>query len=206
MISSHSLSKIIWLASSLLGKTWRVKTHHPGSIKPFSPQQDGVFCFWHSRLLAISYVFRNTGKTAVVSSSRDGKLAAQVARLWNHDVIFGSSSRGGSSALRQCFRVLRDGRPIGITPDGPKGPAQVVKPGVAQLSLKSKKPVIIMTVRASSAWRLKSWDRFMIPKPFSRLTVELSDPIDPLAFSSEDNPEESLRAEIQKRMHKDDTI
>jgi lysophospholipid acyltransferase (LPLAT)-like uncharacterized protein len=139
-----------------------------------------IYCFWHASLLVVSYLFRNTGKVAVVSKSRDGMIAAGVAARWGHGVVFGSSHRGGVGVLREGVRALRERRSLGITPDGPKGPRETAKPGAAQIALLSGAPVVTIKVDAKRAWRLKSWDRFMIPYPFAKINVTLSGPIEPL--------------------------
>ena len=176
------LPLIIWLVTSLLGKTWRFRVVAPPGLDVFNAAAaPKIYCFWHYTLLVISYMSRNTGKTAMVSRSRDGRLAADVAGRWGHEVIFGSSSKGGASVLRQGVRTLRAGRSLGITPDGPKGPPEVAKPGAAQIAFVSRTPVVTIKVDAVSAWRLKSWDRFMIPKPFAKITVTVSEPIEPSA-------------------------
>ncbi|MFP4165056.1 MAG: lysophospholipid acyltransferase family protein [Chitinispirillaceae bacterium] len=180
-------SFFIWLIGSLLGKTWRKEIISPPSVDIFNPEADStVYAFWHSRLLVSSFVFRKTGKSAVVSSSKDGRMAADVAMKWGHEIIYGSSSRGGLAALRQCVKVLKNRGSIAITPDGPRGPREVVKPGVAQISIMSGAPVVPISVNCSRAWHLKSWDRFLIPTPFSKVTITLGEPIYPPAELTEE--------------------
>ncbi|MDR2577658.1 MAG: lysophospholipid acyltransferase family protein [Chitinispirillales bacterium] len=170
---------MIWLIGTMLGKTWRFNVVSPPSVDIFDPKSPPkVYCFWHSSLLIISYLFRNTGKTAIVSQSKDGRIAAGVAARWGHGVVFGSSSRGGAQALRQSVKAVREGRSLGITPDGPKGPREVVKPGAAQIAIVSKAPPVAIRVETKSAWRLRSWDRFLIPFPFAKINIILGGPIE----------------------------
>ena len=136
-----------------------------------------MYCFWHSQILTLSFIFRSTRKTALISKSRDGQRAAVIAKLWGHDVIYGSSSRGGMSGLRQCLRVLGKKRSIVITPDGPRGPREVVKAGIAQIALLSQAQVVPISIFPSHVWRLKSWDSFMIPKPFSKIDIVFGEPL-----------------------------
>ncbi|MDR0330376.1 MAG: lysophospholipid acyltransferase family protein [Chitinispirillales bacterium] len=172
------LSFLIWLIGTTLGKTWRFNVASPPSVDIFDASSaPKVYCFWHANLLVVSYLFRNTGKTAIVSHSKDGRIAAWVAKRWGHGVIFGSSRRGGAGALRQAVRAVREGRSLGITPDGPKGPREVAKPGAAQIAIAGKAPAVAIRVDAKSALRLKSWDRFAIPYPFAKIDVVLSEPI-----------------------------
>jgi lysophospholipid acyltransferase (LPLAT)-like uncharacterized protein len=194
------VSFAIWAISSLLGKTWRINLNIPEKLS--DPRWiDGparIFCFWHSQLLTISYVFRNTGKTAVVSPSRDGMRAAIVAKHWNHEIISGSSSQGGSAALRQCLKTLSKNKSIAITPDGPLGPREIVKPGVAQIAHISRAPVITLSTIPAHAWRLKSWDRFMIPKPFTKIKIIAGTPI--VNTEQSDDAVEKLRIRIEERL------
>jgi len=178
-------SLLIWLITTILGKTWRFNVVSPPDVDIFDAKAaPKVYCFWHSTLLVISYLFRNTGKTAIVSPSKDGRIAAWVAKRWGHGVVFGSSRRGGAAALRQSIRAVRDGRSLGITPDGPKGPLEIAKPGAAQIAIVTGAPAVTIRIDTKSAWRLKSWDRFMIPKPFAKITVILSEPIVPPAHNN----------------------
>jgi len=179
-IMDKLLPFLIWLITTILGKTWRFKVVSPPSVDMFDANAaPKVICFWHSNLLVVSYLFRHTGKMAVVSPSRDGQMAAGVARRWGHGVIFGSSRRGGASALRQSVRAIREGRSVGITPDGPKGPKEEAKPGAAQIAIAGKAPAVAIRVSAKSALRLWSWDGFLIPYPFAKITVAISEPIEP---------------------------
>lgn len=186
---------LIWLAVSVLGKTWRFRVVSPKGVDIFDAHAaPKIYCFWHSTLLTVSYLFRNTGKTAIVSKSRDGLIAAGAAARWGHEVVYGSSHRGGAGALRDGIRALRNGRSLGITPDGPKGPREKVKPGAAQIAILSGSPVVTIKVDAKNAWRLKSWDGFMIPHPFAKINVVLSEPIEP--FEGEGGDRHSAMTEI----------
>ena len=149
----------------------------------------------------MSYAFRNTGKTAVVSKSRDGQIAAAVARYWKHEIIYGSSSRGGASALRQCLKVLKSKRCIVITPDGPRGPKEKVKAGIAQIATASGALVIPVFANPNRFWQLNSWDRFIIPKPFARIRITLGDPVKPVHQSDSGESVEQCRSIIEERLH-----
>lgn len=200
-IKIDSVSLAIWAIGSLLGKTWRCRTissdfSHPNKESGF-PR---IFCFWHSNLLPITYAYRNTGKTAVVSESKDGRRAAAVASLWKTNIIFGSSSHGGFNAFRQCIKTLDLNKSVAITPDGPRGPKEIVKPGIAQIAILSKAPVITITASVKNAWYLKSWDRFMIPKPFTRINFIIGDPIRFTPNNDTEDSVEKLRLLIQQRL------
>jgi hypothetical protein len=185
----------------LLGRTWRATIAGRSDLDPFNDRGQGrIYAFWHSNLLALTYIFRDSNKIAVVSESKDGRRAAAVAQRWGHGIIHGSSSRGGTNAMRVSVRELREGRNIVITPDGPRGPREIVKPGVAQIALMSGAPVVPVTALPKHAWRLGSWDRFMIPVPFTSIAVRLGDPIHPQLSVRETDPAAHLVARIQKAL------
>jgi len=192
---------LIWLIISILGKTWRLSIVSPPAVDIFDARAaPKIYCFWHSTLLVVSYLFRNTGKTAIVSKSRDGLIAAGVAARLGHEAVYGSSHRGGAGALRDGVRALRAGRSLGITPDGPKGPRETAKPGAAQIAILSGAPVVTIKVAAKSAWRLKSWDRFMIPRPFAKIDVVLSEPIEPFEGDDEEGRHSAMTKIIQDKL------
>jgi len=189
-------SALILLIGTILGKTWRPVFTGVKQTDPFDDKGAGViYCFWHSHILPLTYIFRDTGKIAIVSISHDGRRAAAVAQRWKHRIVGGSSSRGGASAMRACAELLKCKENIVMTPDGPRGPREIVKPGVAQLALLADAPVIAVTARPIHAWRLRSWDKFMIPKPFSKINIRLGEPVIPHGCDIE-----ILRKKIQDQL------
>lgn len=196
--NGNRMEFIIWIISSLLGATWRVTIHDPHHLNLFDDiSAKRIYCIWHKNLLALSYIFRNTGKTAIVSKSNDGRIAAAVAQKWNYAIISGSSSRGASSALREALRVLAAKRCVAVTPDGPRGPKEKVKTGVAQMSIYAGAAAVAVNLSVDRAWRLKSWDGFIIPKPFASLKVTLAEPLVPTAGDRSDATVESFRQSIE---------
>ncbi len=114
--------------------------------------------------------------TAMVSASRDGEFLSMTLKAFHINAARGSSSRKGAKALRELHDALEKGHDIAITPDGPRGPCYSVQPGAAAIARQTGLPVVAMGYRARNCWRLKSWDRFIIPKPFSRIEYTLSEP------------------------------
>jgi len=195
------VSGSIWCIGSLLGRTWRYSLEGTENINPFVDRNKPViYCFWHSHILPLAYIFRNVGVTAVVSASKDGDRATAVAQRWKHDTIRGSSSKNQVGVIRQCNRVLHDKRGIVIIPDGPHGPKETVKPGAAMIALMTNAPVYPVFALTSDTWRLNSWDRFMIPKPFARITVRFGAPIIPDRFAKGENRIERFSEHLQKAM------
>lgn len=132
----------------------------------------GVYAFWHRSLLACAYRFRGLGIAILISRSFDGELIARTVEHLGFIAVRGSSTRGGSAGLRGMAQAYADGCRCAITADGPKGPAKLAKPGTAQLAaLVQADWVGTFYALPARAWTLKSWDRFLIPKPFSRVVI-----------------------------------
>jgi len=147
---------------------------HLGAVgRPVNENYIGAL--WHNRLLIFPFVLRrffpNRRGAALISASRDGDLLADAIERFDFDVVRGSSSRLGASAILQLTDVLTSGRDVVITPDGPRGPAYELGPGIIFLAQKSGAPVVPVNMEYSSCWRLKSWDRFILPRPFSKVRV-----------------------------------
>ena len=157
-----------------------------------------IAALWHNRLLLISYVlkkfFPDRLGAGLISASRDGDLIADVTQRFGFDVVRGSSSRMGASALLELSEILTSGRDVLLTPDGPRGPAYELGPGIVFLAQKTGAPVVPINMEYSSCWRVKSWDRFIIPKPFSKVRVIIGPPqqIKPTS-TAEEFEEERLR-------------
>ena len=160
-----------------LSSTWRIRVI--GEPAGYSGQGHcAIFLAWHEHILPLANFFRNQNVSAIASGNRDGMLLSSVLTAWGITVINGSSSRGGMAAIREAIRELGSGRSLVITPDGPRGPRRDAKPGAAQISRISGVSVIPIHFRARHAIRLKSWDRFMIPLPFTRLEIHFGAPCD----------------------------
>lgn len=140
-----------------------------------------IGALWHNRLLIFPLVLRrffpNRPGAALISASRDGDLLTDAIHRFGYEVIRGSSSRLGASAILQLTGELASGRDVVITPDGPRGPAYELGPGIVFLAQKSGASVLPMNLEYSRFWRLGSWDRFIIPRPFSKVRVLISQPL-----------------------------
>jgi lysophospholipid acyltransferase (LPLAT)-like uncharacterized protein len=126
---------------------------------------------WHGHLLVFAYHHRHAGLATLISQSRDGEYIARVTERWGYTVVRGSSSRGGSSALRDMVRLLRAGHSLAVTPDGPRGPRRRLKPGALLAARLSGVPVLPTAAAATHAWWLGGWDRFLVPKPLARVRL-----------------------------------
>ena len=137
-----------------------------------------IYAFWHQRQVFFTWAHRGAGAAVLVSRSKDGEIIAETMRLSDIGAVRGSSSRGGAAAARQMMEVLESGLDIGITPDGPKGPAREVKDGVVYLAQKLGAPIVPVTNALSNKLEFKkAWDRFQVPLPFGRAAVVYGEPI-----------------------------
>ncbi len=131
-----------------------------------------VFAFWHRSLLTCAHRFQGRDIAIMISRSFDGELIARTVEHLGFRAIRGSSSRGGPSALREMVEAYKSGHRCAFTADGPRGPAMVAQPGPVQLATIVDAPWVgAFYALPLSAWELKSWDRFLIPKPFSRVVM-----------------------------------
>lgn len=136
-----------------------------------------IFAFWHMHILSAFYALWQRPLIVLLSQSRDGELIARCIRRFGAGSVRGSSTRGGSSALRALVREARDGKNLAFTPDGPKGPPRVAKDGAIYAAKVTGLPIVPMAVAATRSKRLRSWDGTMVPLPFSKLTYVYGAPI-----------------------------
>jgi lysophospholipid acyltransferase (LPLAT)-like uncharacterized protein len=161
----------VWLIR-LLGLTWRVRVKNDAEFRhKRAVHEPFIFTLWHGQLLPLLYHHRGHGVAILISEHGDGEIIARIALRLGFRTVRGSTSRGAARALLGLVRELEDGHDIAITPDGPRGPAKSVAPGTLVVAQRGRAPILPIVAVASSAWHLKSWDSFMIPKPFTRVTV-----------------------------------
>jgi lysophospholipid acyltransferase (LPLAT)-like uncharacterized protein len=179
-----------------LASTWRYRVANPEVFTSLrAKRQPFIFAFWHGQLLPLLWLHRGEGVRIVISAHRDGEIVARVAERLGHATIRGSSSRGAARALLGIVRELEDGADVAITPDGPRGPARKFASGALVAAQRVGAPIIGIGVSASPAWHLRSWDRFMIPKPFARVNVVYTPATLVTAASSREAEEEAPRFE-----------
>ena len=186
---------LVYVLIKLLFLTCKKKFHlsHNGSLNP------SIYVLWHGEILmaaaAYTYYTQRREVDTIVSNHFDGELVARLMQLFGGGTIRGSSSKGGASVLRNALKSLQKGRDVVLTPDGPRGPRHSVADGAAILAMKKEAPVIAITCQPSSCWRMNSWDKFCIPKPFSTLHFYFSDP-----FYVHDLSLEEAKDLIKKRL------
>ena len=167
------------------------------------PNERYIGALWHNRLLLFPFVLKRylpaRRGAALISASRDGAILADLIERFDFEVVRGSSSRQGASAIRELSEVIASGRDVVITPDGPRGPAYQLGQGIIYLAQQSGAEVVPVNMEYSSSWRVKSWDRFILPKPFSKVRVILAPPHRVAATSTEEEFERE-RVRLQEVM------
>ena len=167
-----------------LGLTWRIRLVNTGPMTALRKTKQGfIFSLWHGQLLPLLWQHRGEGIVVLISEHRDGELVARAASALGFGLIRGSSTRGADRALISIIREVESGKEVAITPDGPKGPTQKFAPGALVAAQRAGSFIVPLGVTADRAWHLKSWDRFMIPKPFARVTIAYGEPTRVLAAS-----------------------
>lgn len=173
------------------------KTYHidPAAAALMRGEGNGIFAFWHGRMMLLPAINPPRKMHVLISEHRDGKLISQVISHFGQDTVVGSSSKGGSEAVRHIVKLLKKGDNISITPDGPRGPVQVAAMGIVTIARLSQLPVLPVTFSASRHRRLRSWDRFMVAKPFGRIVFCIGAPI------QVEQADESARLHIETAMN-----
>jgi len=156
----------------LLAMTWRMRPENDDALRALRASgQRVIFTLWHGELLPLLWHHRGEGVAVVISEHRDGEIIAQIAERLGYTTVRGSTSRGGGRALIGLMRAVQAGHDGAVTPDGPRGPAHVFAPGAAIAAHRTGAPLAMIRASAKRAWRLKSWDRFLVPKPFATVRV-----------------------------------
>jgi lysophospholipid acyltransferase (LPLAT)-like uncharacterized protein len=185
------------VALRALAATWRVKVVNERALTDLRKgHQHFIFALWHGHLLPLLWHHRGEGVTILISEHRDGEVVARAAESLGYGLIRGSTTRGAERALISLVRALQAGKEIAITPDGPKGPARKFAPGALVAAQRSDSAILPTVIAASSAWRLKSWDSFLIPKPFARLTIAYGPATKVLAATARAAASEAPRFEL----------
>jgi hypothetical protein len=135
-----------------------------------------IFVFWHGQLLPLVHVHRHEGIVVLVSEHTDGEYVSRIIERNGFGTVRGSSTRGAMKGLRALVRAAREGRDLALTPDGPRGPPGVLKPGALLVAQLTGLPIVPLGVGASRGWRFKSWDGLLVPEPLSTIEIEYLPP------------------------------
>jgi lysophospholipid acyltransferase (LPLAT)-like uncharacterized protein len=188
------------IAVRALAATLHVRREEATVAALWAARAPVIYAVWHGRILLLPYLYGRRGIHALASRSRDGEMVARWIRHFGLEPVRGSSTRGGGEALRVLTRALRDGREVVVVPDGPRGPREVLKPGVIALARLSGAPIVPAAVGASREWRLRSWDEFRIPRPFASCVVRFGEPIH-VGRGADRAGEEAARKDVETALH-----
>lgn len=169
---------LLSFAIGVLLKTVRIKVlgcEHVDKLR--SGNNNFVLGFWHGTMLIPWFLHREKNFAALVSQSKDGEILTRVLKKWNYKVARGSSNMGGKEALKILLQQADENYSIAITPDGPTGPPRVMKPGAVIAAKKKSIPLVLIGIAHEKKYQLRSWDKFEIPKPFSKVIAVYSEPI-----------------------------
>lgn len=171
----------------LLALTWRVRLVGPDLRRSAHATGQAVaIALWHGELLPLVWYHRQQDIAALISSHADGEIIARVVQSLGFQPIRGSTSRGGVRALVEAVNELRGGRDVAFTTDGPRGPRRVSAPGVGVAAAKAGVGVLPVGAHVTRAWVFRSWDRFVVPKPFATITVRYADIVRPAGSDATD--------------------
>ena len=163
--------KLTALLLAMICATLRYEVIAEEGVTPATPPARGIFCFWHRCTLPAGWYFRNFRCSILISRSFDGELIARTLGLLGYNSVRGSSSRGGAAGLMAMRDVLVAGEPVVFTADGPRGPIYQTKIGPVKLAAMTGEAIGSFYLLPERAWAMRSWDRFMVPMPFSRVAV-----------------------------------
>lgn len=196
----HLAERAFYLLIKFIGQTIRYETDGWENFQKI--ERDGkipIYSFWHDRIFAGTYFFRNRGIVVITSRSFDGEYIARFIRRFGYGAVRGSSTRGGVGALVEMIRLMKRGSPTGVTVDGPKGPRHIAKAGAVILAKKTGNPLMPFVVETRKFWTVNSWDKLQIPRPFTRARVFICEPIYVAADAGEAEIE-NKRLELQRKL------
>ena len=190
------------LVLALIGATLRFEVIAEEGAVPATPPAKGIFCFWHRCTLPAAWYFRRFRCSILISQSFDGELIARTLGLLGYNSVRGSSSRGGAAGLVALREVLESGMPVVFTADGPRGPIYQTKPGPVKLAGMTGEPIGSFYLLPEGAWQIRSWDRFLVPKPFSRVVVSWARTVAPPAADADSTTLEAKRQELNDALER----
>jgi lysophospholipid acyltransferase (LPLAT)-like uncharacterized protein len=179
MIRARILSGIAWLLISLWSRTIKIRFVNREVPERFAAEgKNFIYAFFHGDLFLMLHVYRDSGVVIPASESRDGEIMAQLLKRFGFSIVRGSSKRKGHKALLALISSMRKGKNVAIAVDGPRGPLHQVKSGVVFLAGVTKAPIVPVTITVKHFWVIeKSWDKLMIPVPFTKGFMAFGDPI-----------------------------
>jgi lysophospholipid acyltransferase (LPLAT)-like uncharacterized protein len=166
--------RLVWALLWIVGSTWRFEEIAEEGVTPLLHGRGAgarIYCFWHQCVLPCAFYFPPSHATILISRSFDGELITRILNLFGFHAVRGSSSRGAREGLLGLKHVIESGQPAIFTADGPRGPIYQTKMGPIKLAQTTGAPIGAFHLEPEHAWVMKSWDHFLIPKPFTRICV-----------------------------------
>ena len=166
--------RVVWALLSIFGRTWRFEVIAEDGVTPvLFGEKPGpeIYCFWHQCVLPCTVYFRKSNAVILISRSFDGELITRILKMFGFGAVRGSSSRGAREGLLGLKHVIETGKTAIFTADGPLGPIYETKMGPIKLAQTTGAPIGAFHLQPERAWVMKSWDRFFVPKPFTRIVV-----------------------------------
>jgi|UPI0005D2605C lysophospholipid acyltransferase (LPLAT)-like uncharacterized protein len=185
-----------------IGATLRFRVIAEPGATPATPPARGIFCFWHRCTLPCAWYFRKFRCSILISRSFDGELIARTLALLGFGSVRGSSSRGGAAGLLALQQVIEQGEPVVFTADGPRGPIYQTKMGPVKLAQMTQREIGSFYLLPERAWVVRSWDQFLVPKPFSRVAVSWSRPVAPPSPDADAAALEDKRRELNDALER----
>lgn len=192
------VAPLVAFLAGCIGRTLRIQTE--GWERYRDHQGPLIFAGWHGRSFVATTFFRGKGLWIIVSNSRDGEMQTRIFQRFGFQTIRGSTGREGVKAAIEGIRALKAGGWMALTPDGPRGPSGILQPGILMMAQKSGALIVPVGIDAKRRWIAKSWDQYMIPKPFSPVRMLFGDPI---SVPTEMTPEEheAIRLQVEQALH-----
>jgi len=184
--TDNNVKELLWNIIGICGKilidclflTTRIDKKGSEKVEHIIHSGRYILAVWHSRILLVDYLFKHVDGVAMVSSSKDGEIAARILQRQGNKAVRGSTNKGSVRALSGFIKKLNDrSRPAIIVADGPKGPVYKVKPGIIFLSKKTRYPIVPISYSAKRIKVFSSWDHFILPYPFTKCKVVYGDPV-----------------------------
>ena len=196
------IPKVTALLLALVGSTLRFEVIEEEGATPATPPAHGIFCFWHRCTLPAGWYFRKFRCSILISQSFDGELIARTLALLGYGSVRGSSSRGGAVGLISMREVVERGEPVVFTADGPRGPIYQTKIGPVKLAAMTGEAMGCFYLLPQRAWVMRSWDRFLVPRPFSRVVVSWARAVAPPAADADALSLETKRLELNAALER----
>jgi len=187
----------IWL----LGRSWRWRVSgHDILDRVHAEGRYPVMAFWHGRILPSIYFFRHRDIVVITSDNFDGEWTAKIIHRFGYTTARGSTSRNAARAALRAKRRMEEGHAVGVTLDGPRGPALVAQPGALWLAKVTGNPIVPFHIESRPSWKLPSWDAAQIPYPFGRVAVVFGEPIE-IPREAGDEALETKRRELEAHLN-----